>query len=168
MSSVTYRIHDNMFVRFVDHLKLGLSSNIGANRTEANRAEKAGNQLLKIAELPIHAAKGVARKMQDPRYVTVALTALALLGNSALFYPTETKQLVDRVVTEVQKILEHVDLAKWIRCGAFATSTIAIAGYGLRAEGRWTNTELMKNFYGTLKVEENPAGMWHSEILANR
>ena len=168
MAPVTYHSNNNLLVRFQDHAKLGLFSDIGAGRPDPNLCEKLGNRLLKIAELPVRAVKDVGRKMQDPRYVTIALTATALLANSAIFYPTATRAVAVSVVTEVQNLLLKIDLAEWIRAGAYVGTCTAITGFGLRAEGRFTNEELMKQFYGVRNAKGNPAAMTHVEIRAEK
>lgn len=135
--SITYKPQGGLWGRFVDHANLGLSKEIRPHTT--NLPEKLGNAILWTAEdLP-----GIVwKRIQEPRIVTVALTAFTLLGNSFLFYPIRTWANVKDFIHWL-----HLPPLWAVRAGTYFYTSSLIVGYGLRAFGRFSNTELMNQFY---------------------
>lgn len=164
-TNVAYHSTSNIFVRFRDHATLGLADDLGTNVPQ-NLIEKVGNCLVSASWVPYNGIKSLVRKLEDPRVVTIGLTAIALLANSYLFYPTATHVVVTTGFTAAMTLVQNLDVLGKIRPVAYALTCIGIAGYGTRAEGRFTNSELMQNFYGVKGVSGNPAGMSYEQIIA--
>jgi hypothetical protein len=137
MNKVFYNPEQDLFSRFMDHAALGLSKEIQDH--EENIAEKVGNAILWTAqELP----DVVWKKIQEPRVVAVALTNLALLTNSFLFYPAKTLATLKNVITWLP-----LPPLWTLRAGTYLYTCSLILGYGLRSFGRFSNQELMAQFY---------------------
>jgi hypothetical protein len=80
--------------------------------------------------------------MKDPKVVTLALTAFAILAASFAFYPITTYVTIKAGIA----LLPAVPL--WtIRFAAYIATVGTIIATAMRAEGRFLNTELMNNFY---------------------
>lgn len=135
--SIPYHENDGLWSHFVDHVHLGLSKNIQPHR--ANVTEKIGDAILwTVEDFP-----GIAWKaIKEARVVTVALTALALLANSFLFYPFKT-------LANLKAFYQWLPLPPlWaVRFSTYIFTCALILGYGLRAFGRFSNHELMNEFY---------------------
>lgn len=164
-TNVAYHNNYNMLVRFIDHAKIGLYDDIGAERPSANLIENAGELLIYTSKIPYRTLKAVAKKVEDPRYVTVGLTALALAANSYGFYPERTQQVAEHAIEVVADLIKDINIQEKAWLGSYLFTCTGILGYGTRAEGRFLNTDLMKAFYGVNKdVKSNPAGMSNAEI----
>lgn len=136
-----YNAHASLGQRFQYHIVLGLKRDIG-NRTDCDKniLEKIGDSgLIVIENLP----RIVYKITHDPKVITVALTALALVATSFLFYPATTFLTVKTALIIIPP-LWAVRLAGYI-----ATVELILAG-ACRAEGRFLNTALMKKFYGNV------------------
>jgi hypothetical protein len=123
--------------RFISHAHLGLSKNISEHRI--NLCERLGNTILWTAEsLP----RMVWNTLKLPQVATVALTSLALLTNSFFFYPIISW-------LKVKSFIHVLPLPPFwaVRLTSYIFTSALIVGYGLRAFGRFTNTELMQKFY---------------------
>src|SRR5262245_48993940 len=87
-SLVEYNASTNIFQRFRYHVVLGLKKEIG-DRTNCPK-----NVLEKIGDVGLWTVEVIPEKIKnfliDPRVVAVALTALALVAASFLFYPVTT------------------------------------------------------------------------------
>lgn len=143
-SSILYDPNASVLGRFVSHAAFGMSKNTLPH--QANLIEKTGDALLwSMEELPKHLWKIIA----DPRVATVGTTALGLLGNSFLFYPTGTWDML-------KTAFQHLPLPSLSACrfGSYLYTSSLILGYGLRAFGRFSNAELMHQFYNNLLSQE--------------
>ena len=135
--SVAYRPEASLWSHFVSHAQLGLSKEVQPHET--NLCERIGNAICWTAEeLPTH----IWERLTTPRVVTVATTTFAMIANSFLFYPSQT--------------LMHLrDFFRWlplpplwaVRFSTYIYTSALILGYGMRAFGRFSNTELMNTFY---------------------
>lgn len=127
-------------VRFWNHAVLGLTRNVPKHEwMDKKYIERGGDALLwSVERLP----KIIWEKMQDPRVVTVALTAFALLTNSYLFYPAHT-------ITYSLQVIAHLHLPElWmVKFAAYIHICSLIIGAASRAYGRFANESLMYRFY---------------------
>lgn len=137
VNPIRVNAQDPLMVRFWNHAQLGLSKNIQEHKR--NWVEKTGDAILwTVEDFP-----GIAwGKMKEPRVVTVALTQMALIANSFLFYPSQSWEVTKNVI----HWLPLPSLAT-IRFGVYVSTCSLIIGASLRAYGRFSNQELMANFY---------------------
>jgi hypothetical protein len=129
---------NNNYIDFSNVWTLGTRENIG-NRTNypKNLLERAGDFGLWIVEdLP----RKIWPFVTNPKVVSTALTAFGLLVNSFVFYPTKTFRTVKFVVSFIKIPFWAIRFTAYI-----VTCELMIATY-LRAQGRFTNTELMNEF----------------------
>lgn len=147
MTVITYKAEGDLWGRFIDHAALGLHKEIQAHQT--NLPERIGNSILwTVEELP----EIVWKKIKEPRIITVFVTTLALLTNSFLFYPIKTWKTL-KVVNQWLPLPPF-----WaLRAGTYLYTSALIVGYGMRAFGRFSNPELMNQFYN------NPANQAQQE-----
>jgi hypothetical protein len=136
-----YNANSTIFQRFGSHAVLGLSQDIG-DRTDAPK-----NVLERIGDAGLWIVEGLPKKIKvlctDPRVVTVALTAFALVATSFAFYPIATWTLACDAIA----LLPQVPL--WaVRFGSYILTVSVILSASCRAQGRFWNGELMNRFYG--------------------
>lgn len=164
MLSQKYHANDHVFARFINHASFATAKDLGNERAPANIIEKAGNGLLKLTGLLPKGVKAIGKAFKDPRVVTIALTALALLAASFAFYPIVTFTTTKAAFIFVGELIKHVPF--WaVKLSAYLLTCTAIVGCGLRAEGRFTNSNLMKQFYGLPEdFPKNPAYMSNGDI----
>lgn len=146
-SSILYDPNASILGRFVSHAAFGMSQNTLPH--QANLIEKTGDALLwSIEELPRHVWNMIA----DPKVATVGLTTLGLLSNSFFFYPIATWNVM-------KTTLQRLPLPSLSACrfGSYIYTSSLILGYGLRAFGRFSNAELMHQFYHHLHRQESKA-----------
>lgn len=136
--TVSYVEEGNLLTRFANHFVLGVKKDIGSH--EKNWVEKLGDiGLWMVEELP----GKVWRVMKDPKVVTIALTAFAILGASFAFYPSATYLAIKSA------ILMLPEIPLWtVRLTAYLSVVGLIISTALRAEGRFLNRDLMDKFYG--------------------
>lgn len=135
--AIPYHSEDGLWGHFISHAQLGLSHHIQPH--QVNLFERLGDMILWSAEdLP----QIILRQLKDVRVVTVALTAFALLANSFLFYPVKTW-------LKMKNFYHWLPLPPFwaVRFAGYIYTCALIMGYGLRAFGRFSNHELMKEFY---------------------
>lgn len=136
-----YHADNHLFARFGYHVVLGLKKDLGDRMEHPKKwLEKVGDAGLWIVEeLPCKIWKG----MKDPRVVTVALTALALLAASFLFYPSTT-WLAAKAAIAILPVPPF-----WaVKFSAYILTVSLILSSACRALGRFTNERLMNRFYG--------------------
>ena len=164
-SPTVYNPDKNIFIRIWDHASLGLASNIG-NREKhpPNLIEKSGDAVLWTVGLVPRAIEAVSKSLQDPRVVTIALTAFALLSVSLLFYPTSTFAISKLAYLSAIKVIHQVPF--WaVKFSVYIGICASIIGAGLRAGGRFNNANLMKEFYNLPSdYPHNPARLYAEEI----
>ncbi len=136
-----YQESSNLFQRFGYHVVLGLKKNIG------NREQCKKNALEKIGDVGLALVEVVPGKiwsaMKDPRVVTVALTALALIAASFVFYPVTSFLLAKATIA----VIPFPPF--WaIRLSAYILTVTLIVSSACRAQGRFWNSQLMNKFYG--------------------
>ena len=110
--------------------------------------EASGNAGLWCVEvLPFKIGKLVKEFCKDPRVITIALTAFALLANSYAFYPAAIREIGKEIVDAALALLPLISVEK-LKFAAWASSCalIASAGFG-RALGRWSNEDLKTAYY---------------------
>lgn len=85
--------------------------------------------------------------MKDARVVTIATTAFALLANSFLFYPVKT-------FVKMKAFCHWLPMPPFwaVRFASYLSTCALIVAYGLRAYGRFSNHELMNQFYHNQKA----------------
>jgi hypothetical protein len=161
-----YHADNHLFSRFLNHAHFGITRDLGDERAQPNAIEKAGNGILKITGMLPKSIKAIGKAFKDPRVVTVALTVIALLTTSFAFYPTTTYLASKAICTFAATLIKQIPF--WaVRMSAYLMTCTAIVGFGLRAEGRFTNAPLMKQFYGLPETfPRNPAYMSNSELKA--
>jgi len=125
--------------RIRNHLQFAFLKEAQSLREQApvNRVERIGNWL---SWLVYDCRRVVARFISDPRSVTVLFTLMAMSFVALLFYPSITWDLfADSFVW----ILDHVNW-RYVRFTLWLVSEITVLGLGLRAFGRFSNSELMQ------------------------
>jgi hypothetical protein len=141
LSGEYYQAHTSLAQRFQYHVALGLKKNIG-DRTDCpkNILEKIGNAGLIFIE---NTPRIVSKMIHDPKVITIALTALALVAASFLFYPTTTFLTLKTALILIPPL--------WtIRLAGYIITVELILAGACRAEGRFLNNTLMKKFYGNV------------------
>lgn len=141
-----YNAGDNWFSRVWDQTRFTLAKEILAKDCEYKSTGIPG-ALEKIGDAGLWIVEEFPRKvwtvMNDPRVVTAAATAFAMLAVSFAFYPTATYLALKGVVALLPVIsFETVRFTAW----AVSMVVIASAGFG-RGLGRWCNTELRNHYY---------------------
>ncbi len=134
--------------RFYTHYLLGTTKGLPHRDHTPGKIEKAGNFFLAPREEFLTA---LGRAIKNPKVITLALTFFSSFLNSLMFYRKETLQ----AMSALRKFVPFPTLgsAKLITY-LFISSTIL--GYGLRAYGRFSDTELMRRFY----AQREPADRW--------
>ena len=164
MLTQKYYANDQLIARFINHANFATAKYLGDERAPSNIVEKVGNGILKAASLLPKGLKAIGKAFKDPRVVTIALTVLALLAVSFAFYPSTTYLATKAVCLFIGEMIKHIPF--WaVKLSAYILTCSSIIGFGLRAEGRFTNSDLMKQFYGLPEnFPKNPAYMSNSEI----
>lgn len=157
-------------IGFINHAELAFNREANAlyadqiydrNSIKPNLIEKIGDVLCwHVTELP---AK-INKAFNDPRVVTVAMTALAMLAVTFAFYPTATWLALKAGVTFI------VEKLPWevVKASVYALTMLAVVGVGTRALGRFSNDELMSHFYFSYRMELNAQGSLIEVLPVNR
>lgn len=133
--------------RFQNNLRFALRKESSEARADIpfNQAEKIGNVLSWFAyEFKTLLVKLIC----DPRFITICFTALAMLLNSLLFYPTNTWLELLRIYT---LIAENINW-EYVRFALWAVTEVTILGMGMRAFGRFSNQKLLEHHQASLEV----------------
>jgi len=138
-------------VGFINHAKLAFNRSAGCKNEgqEAFRTSIEKNRLEKIGNVMTwHITDGVRkvfRAAKDPRVLTVALTALAMVAASFIFYPATTYLAVKATFVFLGKY------APWavMKFSIYAATLLGILGTGVRTLGRFANKTLMNHFYAS-------------------
>lgn len=146
--NVSYHEESFLIVRFFKHFSLGVKPDIGDH--ERNIIEKVGDAgLWFVEELP----RKVVRFCHDPKVVTIALTALALIAVTVGFYPITTYTTINAVILLLPVI------PFWAAKFSVYIATVGlILSTSMRAMGRFVNSDLMNTFYGK-ETNENTQKM---------
>ncbi len=81
--------------------------------------------------------------VKEPRVMNIAIAALAMTSVSLAFYPAQTKN----VFTDIAKAIP-MPTREQVKFAAYLTIMAHIASFALRAEGRFSNYNLMQAWYG--------------------
>lgn len=139
-----------MSVGFINHARLAFnrdargSSDVqdSNDAKQKNQIEVVGDKMLwHVVELP----EKIVRWMKDPKVITVALTALAMLAVQFAFYPVSTYFATKTVVVFV---VNHFPLST-AKVVAYALTMLGVLGMGVRTYGRFENKSLMDHFYAS-------------------
>lgn len=165
----TYNPNNQLLYRIRDHVAFGLSKDIGDREEHPrNVAEKVGDAILWTVDLIPRSMKAIGKSFQDPRVVTIALTALGLFATSLIFYPATTLIASKLVITAASNLLCQVPF--WaVKFSTYLTICSSIIGAGLRAGGRFNNASLMNDFYRIpANHSQHPARLYAYEIATAR
>jgi hypothetical protein len=132
---------------FINHVYMALTPRPEqmASAYTQGRLEKIGDGLAwHVTKLPQH----IRSALNNPKVITVALTALALLTVQFAFYPTATYLAAQAVFTFAAQYIT----ASGVKIAIYAAIQTAITGIGVRALGRFSNDELMDKWYNKAGV----------------
>jgi|GEM_PF-4371560 len=139
MNGLNYDTNDGIVLHFYQHAVFGLAHDIPRFRQGKNWVEQSGDLgLWMIENLPTKAW----RLMKEPRWITLVLTQMALIGMTCLFYP---KQLVLYAKIFVEKC--PLPTRETVKFAAYLTIVAHIISAALRAYGRFRNDALMDAWY---------------------
>lgn len=132
-SPLPYQASSYLPTRFFNLARI-LSYSCNGYTYEENQGEKIATAMLwPIEKMPSY--------LKDPKVVTLAVSSLALLVDSFLFYPEQTTNRLN----QLKEIL--IENSESIRFVSYLLSVETILGYTLRAESRLANAELMDQVY---------------------
>lgn len=164
-----YHPDSNLLYRIWDHASFGLKKEIG-NRENAppNLIEKVGDATLWTVGLIPRSINAISKTFKDPRIATIVFTALGLFVTSLLFYPVTTFALTRVALMTTSNLMAQIPF--WaVKLSTYMTICATIIGAGLRAEGRFTNADLMKEFYRLPgDFPYNPSRFNPKEIMVQR
>lgn len=150
MFSMTYNPDHSTVFHFIQHAKFGLSQTI-------NRYDQPKNLLEKLGDLGLWTLEKFPGKiwklMKEPRWITLALTAIALATVSFAFYPQQTIDLANYAIRSIPL----PSLAQ-VKFGTYLFTVGNILSFSARAYGRFSNEDLMTSWYGgTAVVKDSPS-----------
>ena len=147
MISPVYNQHTSIVYHFFQHAAYGLRSQINRHGIDQkNQIEKLGNLgLWTIENLP----GKVWRLMKEPRWVTVVLTQIALVGTTYLFYPRELLFYAKKVITYIP-----IPSREAVKFAVYLTIIAHIVSAAFRAYGRFSNKPLMDAWYNNVQPSE--------------
>ncbi|MBA3815116.1 MAG: hypothetical protein H0X29_01065 [Parachlamydiaceae bacterium] len=130
-------------IGFINHAHMAFTSDpegFSGKNYNQNSLEKVGGMLnWCVTTLP----KKAWHALHNPKVLTVAFTALALLTVQFTFYPTAT-YLATKAICIF--IATHIP-AYAVKISAYVFIQMNVLGFGLKALGRFSNEELMNNWY---------------------
>ncbi len=164
--SIKHDCEANAGSRFINHWQFAVTGEQdlrGGEGCPANLVEKAGDGILHVIGSTPRSIKWMGKQFQDPRVVTIALTIIALIVISFIFYPITSALIAKAACIFIGQQLAQIPL--WtIRLAAYLLTCTTIVGYGARATGRFANADLMKAFYALPNYQGNPCKLTNSEI----
>lgn len=167
-TSYGYDANANIFCRVRSHVEIGLKKDIGDRvdvLSKPNLIEKLGDAVLWTTGLVPRFVKCIHKTLQDPRIVTIVLTAGALFGVSMAFYPVTTLAMTKVAYTFTANLIQQIPF--WsVKFSAYIYICASIVGAGLRATGRFNNAALMRDFYGISKYTGNPSHLYPVELAS--
>jgi hypothetical protein len=138
MINVNYQADSWIGNRFINHFILGVKEKIGTH--EKNTLEKAGDVgLWFIEKFP----RKVWCAAKNPKIVTIALTGFSLITVSFAFYPAQTTTVLKKTICQ---IIPNISFST-AKFAIYLTLVGTIIATSMRAQGRFWNEELMKQFY---------------------
>lgn len=127
---------------FQNNLRFALRKETAIFREQCplNKMEKVGDALSWFA---YDFKECVLDIIFDPRAMTVCCTAFAMILAALLFYPSYTSDILSKSFHWI------VNLVNWnyVRFCLWLISEITIFGIGVRAFGRFSNQELLKQYH---------------------
>lgn len=164
-----YHPDSNLLYRIWDHASFGLKKDIGnRENTPPNLIEKLGDVTLWTVGLIPRSVSAIGKTFKDPRIATIVFTAIGLFVASLVFYPVTTFALSKVTVIAASNLIAQVPF--WaVKLSAYIAICATIIGAGLRAEGRFINADLMKEFYRLpTDFPYNPSRFNPKELLVQR
>lgn len=130
-------------IGFINHARMAFTLDpqaLSGKIYKKNRLEKIGGLLnWCVTQLP----KKAWHALHNPKVLAVAFTALAMVTVQFAFYPT-VSYLATKAVCVF--LANHIS-AYAVKISIYAFTQINILGFGVRTLGRFSNEELMKNWY---------------------
>jgi len=139
MNTMPYNVNDGLFYHFYQHARYGLSNDIPRFGQKKNWVEMFGD--LGLWTLENFPGK-VWKLMKEPRWITLALTQISLVGVTYLFYPKYSLDLAKNLLVKIA--LPTIEQAKF---ALYLTIVAHIVSAALRAYGRFRNDDLMNAWY---------------------
>jgi hypothetical protein len=137
--NINYNANDNVFYHLYQHTLFGLAPHINRYGNDKNWVEKLGDLgLWTIENFP----GKMWSLMKEPRWITLALTQIALATTSYLFYPKETLFYAKAAIEKLP-----LPTRETVKFAAYLTVVAHIISAALRAYGRFRNEELMDDWY---------------------
>lgn len=142
-----YNPKDFKVVRIYQNFRFATKSDLGERPANLapNFLEKFGNVIL---HLPERLPKMILNVINDPRFVTLALTVLALGLNSYIFYPEITVSVVKAGIA----LLPTISYAT-IKFAAYIATSASIVALGCRAQGRFMNEDLQAMYFTNRQIQ---------------
>jgi hypothetical protein len=129
-------------IGFINHARMAFTSDpelLSGKDYKQNRLERVGRLLICVTQLP----KKAWHALHNPKVITVAFTALAMISVQFAFYPTAS-YLATKAICMF--IVQHIP-AYAVKISVYVFTQINVLGFGIRAFGRFSNDELMNNWH---------------------
>lgn len=128
--------------RFQNNLRFALCKETAISREKLppNKIEKVGDVLSWVA---YDFKEFVLDILFDPRVMTLFFTAVAMIFAALVFYPSHTWNTLS---TSFNWMMDRVNW-NYVRFCLWLVSEITIFGVGMRAFGRFSNQELLKQYH---------------------
>ena len=138
-TGLPYSSEDYLPKRFLNLVRIGTYPDNGYNYEKNTGESIADVMLFHIEKLP----QKIGSLITDPRIVTLAISALAILAVSLAFYPGLTVLYIKTAIAAIP-----FPPAWAIKFAAYLLSVETILGYTLRAESRFYNKSLTSQIPG--------------------
>lgn len=130
-------------IGFINHARMAFTSEpekLSGKIYKPHLLEKIGGKLTWcVTQMP----KKIWSALHNPKVITVALTVLAMTTVQFAFYHRITYIAIRTVcVFIVTRIPAHI-----AKLSIYAITQMNVLGFGIRAFGRFSNVELMNNWY---------------------
>lgn len=113
---------------------------------QKNTLENIGGTLMwHITELP----KKIHTLINEPRFLVVVFTVIGMYSVQFAFYPSSTIELTKQVIKFI-----GIRYIKHIKEVAYAALMSGTVGWGLRAYGRVSNSDLMSKWYSQVSPKQ--------------
>lgn len=130
-------------VGFMNHARMAFTSDpqkLSGKIYKPHLLEKIGEKLSWcVTQMP----KKIWSAMHNPKVITVALTILAMTTVQFAFYPKITYIAIRTICVFIAtRIPAHI-----AKLSVYVITQMNVLGFGIRALGRFSNEELMNNWY---------------------
>jgi len=162
MVAIQYNANDGILYHFYQHARFGLSHDIPRHGNEKNWVEMAGDiGLWTVENFP----GKVWSLMKEPRWITLALTNISLVGVTYLFYPKISMQAVKAVAVQIP-----LPSREEVKFAAYITIVAHIVSCAFRAYGRFRNDDLMEAWYtgGAKAIPHSPVAQAQNVVLDDK